>query len=200
MTKLKFLLLLNEKLSCLSQEDREERLSFYSEMIEDRMEEGLSEKEAVAAVGTVDEIAAQIVSEVPLTKLVKEKITPQRKKKAWEIVLLVLGSPIWLSLLIAAVAVVLALYIAFWSVIVSLWAVFGSVIGSAFGFVTCGVVFVCVGNIFSGVALLGAGLVCAGLSILLFFGCKVATQGAVLLGKKIVVSIKNSFIKKEAAQ
>lgn len=39
MTKLQFLMALHEKLSGLPRE--EERLSFYSEMIEDRMEEGL---------------------------------------------------------------------------------------------------------------------------------------------------------------
>ena len=51
MTKLKFLLLLNERLSHLPSKEVEERLAFYSEMIEDRMEEGLSEEEAVSEVG-----------------------------------------------------------------------------------------------------------------------------------------------------
>ena len=57
MTKLKFLLSLHDKLSDLPQNEVEERLSFYSEMIEDRMEEGVSEEEAVSARGSVDEIA-----------------------------------------------------------------------------------------------------------------------------------------------
>ena len=43
--------------------------------------------------------------------------------RRWLIVLLALGSPIWLSLLIAAAAVVLSLYIVLWSLILSLWAV-----------------------------------------------------------------------------
>ena len=63
MTKLNFILSLNEKLSGLPQNDIEERLRFYTEMIEDRMEEGLSEEEAVLAVGSVDEIAEQILAE-----------------------------------------------------------------------------------------------------------------------------------------
>ena len=43
----------------LPAEDREERILFYTEMIDDRMEEGYSEEEAVASVGSLDEILAQ---------------------------------------------------------------------------------------------------------------------------------------------
>ena len=61
MNKQEFLTELKKALSPLSKADLEERLSFYSEMIDDRMEEGLSEEEAVAAIGSPDEIAAQII-------------------------------------------------------------------------------------------------------------------------------------------
>lgn len=88
MTKLKFLLSLHDRLSGLPKNDVEERLSFFSEMIEDRMEEGLSEEEAVSAVGTVDQIAAQIVADIALAGNAKEKTKPHR---AWEIVFLALG-------------------------------------------------------------------------------------------------------------
>ena len=59
MRKQEFLAKLRKGLSGLPQDDIEERLIFYSEMIEDRKEEGLSEEEAVAAIGSVDEIVAQ---------------------------------------------------------------------------------------------------------------------------------------------
>ena len=61
-------------------------------MLDDQMEEGLSEEEAVAAVGPVDEIVRQIIADTPLAKLAKERMRPRRQLKAWEIVLLVLGS------------------------------------------------------------------------------------------------------------
>ena len=51
---------LREELMGLPQDEIEERLDFYSEMIEDRMEEGLSEEVAVAEIGIPAEIAAQI--------------------------------------------------------------------------------------------------------------------------------------------
>ena len=120
MCKQEFLAQLRQGLSGLPQEDIEERLTFYSEMLDDRIEEGLSEEDAVAQIGTVEKIVSQIMSEIPLTKLVKEKVKPKRALRAWEIVLLILGSPIWLSLLIAAAAVVLSVYAAIWSVMLSM--------------------------------------------------------------------------------
>ena len=71
MDKAAFLSQLEKGLAGLPREDLEERLSFYREMIEDRMEDGLSEAEAVEAVGPVEAVISQIIAETPLTKLVK---------------------------------------------------------------------------------------------------------------------------------
>ncbi|MBQ2766593.1 MAG: DUF1700 domain-containing protein [Clostridia bacterium] len=199
MTRLEFLLSLHEKLSGFPQDEVEERMAFYSEMIDDRMEEGIREEDAVREIGTVDEISAQIIADIPLTKLVKEKIKSKKRLRAWELALLVLGSPVWLSLLIAAFAVIVSLYAALWSVIISLWAAFASVIGCAFGGIASGVVFAATDHVLTGIAMISAGMVCAGLSIFLFYGCKGATKGTCLLTKKIAWGIKNSFVKKEGA-
>lgn len=182
MTKLQFLFALRDRLKDLPQAEMEERLNFYSEMIEDRMEEGLSEEEAVAAVGTVDEIAAQIVGESPNPE---EKGKQKRQLKTWEIVLLVLGSPLWVSLLIGVAAIAVSLYAAAWAVIASLWAVFAALIGCAAGSIVCGAVAAVTSSVFTGIALMGAGAVLAGLSIFAFFGCKAATRGLCLLTKKM---------------
>lgn len=197
MDKQEFLAQMRHGLSGLPQCDLEERLSFYEEMIDDRMEEGLSEEEAVAAVGPVGEIVDQIVVEMPLTKLVKEKIKPKHALRAWEIVLLVLGSPIWFSLLVAALAVVLSFYGVIWSVILSLWAVEAALALSAVGGVVLGVVLSCQGNALPGLAVTGAGLACAGLSIFLFFGCKEVTRLLLAMTGKLILGVKNRFVKRE---
>ena len=199
MTKLKFLLSLNEKLSGLPQDDVEERLHFYGEMIDDRMEEGLTEEEAVAAVGSVDEIAEQILADIPLTKIAVENIKPKRRFKTWEIVLLIVGSPLWVSLLVAAFAVGLAAYAVLWAAIASLWAVFASVVACAFGGWVAGIGFLIGGNTVTGVAMIGAGFVCAGLSIFFFFGCELATKGIAVLTKKFALWMKKRIVRKEAA-
>ena len=197
MNKQEFLDRLRQALHGLPQEDIDERLSFYGEMIDDRVEDGLSEEEAVAELGAAEDVAAQIVADTPLSKIVRERVRPKRRLRAWEIVLLVLGSPIWLSLLIAAFAVGLSVYVVIWVVIASLWAVDAALIVSALGGVTVGVLQLSRGE--PGLALIGAGIALAGLSIFLFFGCKAATKGAAILSKKIAKGIKALFLRKENA-
>lgn len=214
MLKQEFLDALKSRLSGLPEGEIEERVGFYREMIDDRMEEGEAEEEAVRAVGSVDEIAEQIISEVPLSRIAKTRIKERkrRKMKAWEIVLLAAGSPIWLSLGIAAFAVILSLYVVLWALIISLWAVFVSLAACAVALSIAGVVviggpYVMAGvvitaaesPVFSGLALIGVGLVCAGLAIFLFFGCHAATKGAVVLTKRIALGIKKAFMAKEEA-
>ena len=200
MCKQAFLDVLREHLAGLPQEDIEERLAFYAEMIDDRVEEGFTEEEAVAAIGSVEEIFAQIIEEIPFTKLVKERIRREKRLSAWEIVLLAVGSPIWLALLIAAFAVVLSLYVVLWSVVASLWSVFAALAASALGCLAGGIVLACSGYIPSGLLCIAAALVCAGLSIFAFYGCTAATKGGGWLTKKLALFIKTCFIRKEAAE
>ena len=199
MNKQEFLVQLRKGLAGLPEDDIEERLTFYGEMIEDRMEDGIPEEAAVCEMGPVDELVSQIIADIPLGKLVKEKITPKQKPKAWEIVLLVLGSPIWVSLLVAAFAVLLSLYAAVWSVILALWAVFAAFAVCGLAGVATGIVYAVREDGLSGAALIGAGIVCAGLSVFLFFGCKAATKGILNLTGKLAIWIKSCFIKKEEA-
>ena len=193
MTKREFLSRLNEGLSGLPQEDAAGRLAFYSEMIDDRIEDGLSEEEAVAGIGPVEKIVAQIIEETPLTTLAKEKLRPKRRLRVWEIVLLVLGSPLWLSLLLAAFAVVLTVYLAIWVLVLSLWIVDLAFFAAFLGGLIAGVLFFTGSGILSGLPVLGAGLVFAGLSIFLFFLCRETTKCAAVLTKKIGSKIKSSF-------
>lgn len=198
MNKQEFLSDLRKGLSGLPATEIEERLNFYSEIIDDRIEEGLSEGEAVAEIGTVEQVLSQIIAEIPLPTLLKERAKSKTALKAWEIILLILGSPIWLSLMIAVLAVILAVYIAIWSVIIALWSVEVSLAASSFGVTVAGLVFIFAGNKLTGIAMIGCGFFCAGLSIFLFFGCKGATTALLLLTKKIALWIKSLFIKKEA--
>lgn len=197
MNKKVFLKELRKGLSGLPQSDVEEHLNFYREMIDDRMEDGVSEEEAVSSLGIIDEIAAQIIADIPFSKIVKEKITPKKKTNVLQIVLLILGSPIWFSVMIAAVSLFISLYVVLWSVIISLWAVYVSIISCVFGSIIAGVIFVRAHNTLAGIAMIGIGIMCLGLSIFLFYGCKASTKGTILLTKKITTNIKNYFIKKE---
>lgn len=198
MNKESFLSALRGRLAGLPQEDVEERLNFYAEMIEDRMEDGLSEEEAVAEVGSVDEIAAQILGDIPLSKIVKNKM-PKRRLLAWEIVLLVLGFPVWFPLLAAGVVVILAVYISIWAIIVSLWLVFVAALVSAFALMFVGVWLAISASVPGGIAVVGTGIFGVGLAIFLCFGCVATTKGMAILTKKIGLGLKKCFIRKEQA-
>ncbi len=200
MTKQEFLAQLEAGLSGLPQKDVEERLSFYSEMIDDRVEEGIAEDIAVSEIGPVAEIVSQTVADTPLAKIVKENIKPKRALKAWEIALLALGSPVWFPLLLAAIVVLLSVYVVVWSLLISLWAVEVSLAACAVSGIAYGAVYGLIGGGSAGIALLGAGVFCAGLSVFLFFGCTAATRGVVRLTGKIALGVKSLFIKKEAAK
>ena len=91
-------------------------------------------------------------------KLVKEKMMPKKKMKVWEIVLLALGSPIWLTLLIAVFAVVFSIYVVLWSVIIVLWAVFAALAVCVPACAAIGVMYCVRGDRLSGFTLIGAGI------------------------------------------
>ena len=197
MNKEMFLARLEMELYGLPKDDIAERLAFYSEMIDDRIEEGLTEEEAVAGIGPIEDIVSQTISEIPLTKLVKEKIKPERSLKGWELALIIIGFPLWFPLLIAGLAIVFSFYVVIWSVVISLWAAVVSVGASAlFGTVVSVVQFVN-GRAVPALALLGMSLAAAGLAILMFFACIGLTKGAAKLTGKIALGIKSMFIKKE---
>ena len=186
MTKLEFILALNERLLSLPREEVNERINFYAEMIEDHMEEGLSEEEAVAAVGAVEEIAAQIAGEfVPA----KQKKTTGRMK-TWEIVLLAVGAPVWLSLLIAAFSVVLSGYVCLWAGVICLWATFIASASCVLAGIGSGIFLALKGNGSVAMVLIGSGLTCGALAVYLFHGSKTATMALGKLTGKTVHWVK----------
>ena len=197
MRKQEYLEALQNGLHGLPEQDLQERLTFYGEMIDDRMEEGLSEEEAVNAIGPIDQVVNEVLSEIPLTKLVKEKMKPRRQMKAWEIVLLVLGFPLWFPLSIVAFVLVLVFYLVLWVLVLCLWVVEIALWACALFGLVAAVLYMARGYVAFGIVLIGAALFLAGLSIFLFFGCKAATVGTAKLAKKIVHGIKRLFVGKE---
>ncbi len=199
MGKAEFLSELRRRLAGLPQAEIEERIAFYGEMIDDRTEDGLTEAEAVAEIGPVEDVVDQIMEEIPLSAIVMERVKPKRALKVWEIILLVLGSPVWLSVLIAVFAVGLSLYVVLWAVVVCVWAAAISLAACIFGCAAAAVVYLKAGNPAAAAFAGGAALACAGLSIVLFAASLALTKGCARLTKKMILGIKSWFIGKEAA-
>ena len=200
MNKQEYLARLRAGLAGLPQEDIDERVSFYCEMIDDRVEEGLSEEEAVEGVGDVNDVISQTVAETPFAKIVKEKVRPKRSLRGWEIALLVIGAPVWGSLLIAAAAVILSLYISILAIIVSLGSLIGAFAVSTFVCVALAVGYFIGGHALTAVAALGAAVFFAGVSIFLFLGFKAAILALLKLTKNAAQKVKSWFVGKERAK
>ena len=193
-----FLSALRERLAGLPQADVQSSVDFYAEMIDERIEDGMPEEEAVRAVGSVEEIASQILADIPLPRLVREKVRERRSLRAWEIVLLVLGAPLWLPLLLAFLAVGLSVWLVLWSLALTLYAVDLSAAAGAAGSVLGCVLSISQGHSMPAVFHAGAALCCAGLTIFLFFGSNASVKGLLRLSRAIALRIKSAFVRKEA--
>lgn len=196
MNKQEFIAELKNKLFCLPYQDIEKSVEYYSEIIDDSVEDGMSEEDAVASLGDIDEIVSQILMETPITTLVKEKVKQGRTLQAWEIVLLILGSPIWLSLGIAIFSVAFSLYITVWAVVFSLFVVVLALFVTVLAFFIASVGLLFTKAFLQSALFLGAAFVIAGVTILLFLGSWYTAKGVAILTKMIFKSIKTSFTKK----
>lgn len=194
MRKEEFLNELKSKLVGLPKEDIDYRLSFYEEMIDDRLDEGISEEQAVAEIGSEDDNVTEIAKETPLATLVKEKVKPKRTLKDWEIILIIVGFPLWFPVALFASFIVLLAYFLIWIFVIVAYSVEFSLIASS---IAGSISFL--GGLFNGEFLLtnlGAAMLSGGLAIFLFFGCYFITKATLKLSNKILTSIKAAFIKK----
>ena len=195
MNKQDFLAALRGLLNDLPAEDIRRSLDFYAEMIDDHMEEGMTEEDAVAAVGSAEQIADQIRGDADAAPR-----KPKRKVKPWSLALILLGLPLWLPLLLAAASVIISAYVSIWAVIISLYATAVALGISSIVIFLMPLLYIPTGNVAGACLVLGAAMVLTGITILLFVGLKPVTKGTVWLTKKSFVWLKRLFVGKEAAQ
>ena len=196
MNKQEFISALRKRLKHIDGCDVDERISFYSEIIDDKIEEGLSEIEAVAQIGTVDEIVEQITCDA--TPLKPASGAPKRKRSALEVTLLAIGSPVWGAILISLFAVVFSVWVSLWAAVVALWAAtFALCIGSV-AVIVAGVVLLTVGEKGTGLLAISTSLICAGFSILMCLGSFMASKGMAALTKLLGRATKRCFKRRKS--
>lgn len=198
MNKEEFLNELKKGLSGIPEYDRNERVTFYSEMIDDRIEEGMSEEEAVSAIGDVNKIISQIMAETPMTTIVKERVN---KKKGGispsTLILIVILFPLWLPILAVVFGLTIALFATLWSLVVAFYAVTVALVVGGAGSIVWVLGMLFTGHLTGAALGVGAGLFCIGLGILMVFGCIAFTKGAIKLTVDVLVSIKKKLVGKE---
>ena len=190
MQKVEFLALLRQRIAILPQHEIEQTVEYYSEMIDDYVESGHTTEQAIAQMGGLDNVAAQVLAgeQIP----VYEAYGVQKRKKNGLLWLVILGFPVWLPLLITAFCLVLTAAIALltlamvtpWSLVVS----FGASAIALFAAAPA----VLVGEGLAALALtVGAALILAALCIL----CTMAALRLSKLGGKGIGAMFKGFFR-----
>ena len=184
MKKIEFMTILRKKLKKLPLDDRKRILDYYSEIIDDKIDGGEDEESAVESVGSVDDIANQSLGEK----------APKKPKNVKSIVLIAVGSPLWVPLLIAMLAIALSIYIVVWSVVFSVAVTVASVIVSA----PVGVVFAFVslftGKVALGFLMVGACLFVFGIAFIVLLPTIKLVKKSAFLTKISVLRVIKSLV------
>ena len=195
MTKQLFLNELSAALHGLPREERYRTLRYYDELIDDRMEDGQSEEEAVSGLGEPEQVAREILGEE------EAPASTGKGRKVWLIVLLALGFPLWGSLLLAAVIVLLCVYLclflpAFVLGVLALASLAGAVVGVAgtpFLILDVGLF---AGGLPAGLFQLGMSVALLGLAVLSALGFYFTGKDTAKAARAIWRGIRHSFSKK----
>jgi uncharacterized membrane protein len=168
-------------------------VAYYGEIIDDRIEDGMSEEAAVASRDDIYTVRERLIAETPLPAFLKEKGT--RKVSTGMIVLLVLGFPLWFPLLMAGGAVALSWFVVvacliFSAIVIVLALSFG---GIAMVIVAC---FRFAASPAYGLFTVGGGFMAIGLSLLLIWPAMAAVRWLLWLIGFTAKGIKSVFVGK----
>ena len=130
MTTKEFLRILNREIEVLPAPEVQRAIIYYRELIEDRMEEGMSENEAVGSMEDISLIAQQILAEhEDILKDTHDETKQHNRKESWQHfdggwrkAVIIGTSPLWLSVLAALLCFVFSIYILIWCIIFALYA------------------------------------------------------------------------------
>ncbi len=170
MDKKQFITTLKNRLGALPFHEVDKIINYYSELIDDKMEDGMSEEVAINSLGSIDTIVNEIVNEISVHEIVKRKVKKSYEfstnKTLW-IVLVILTSPIWASLTVALLACILAALVSVWAIIFAIIATIGAIFLA--GIFSGVYAFVVIPTNFAASLLLWAfGFISTGITLLLF--------------------------------
>lgn len=191
MNKVEFLKELELDLLKMKDSEKSKFIVYYDEMISDYIENGIVEDEAVKKVGAPDKIAQELMGEYDSVKL----NLPSFGSKSLNIIITIIGFPLWGSVLLSIALLVLSAYIILWCV------PFAAGAGSL-GFIASAIVgivgapFVIAQSISIGLIQLGSGIASIGISLILGIATVVLTKKFISITKKFNIKLVALFKKK----
>ncbi len=201
MNKERFADILRSGLTGLPQSEIDRYVEYYLEMINDRIDEGMTEEEAVQAVGNPEDIAAQIRKERGVGATVtgevqrfadklKNAVGYKGKLEPWHILVIILiivfivpvGVPV-IGVGFAGISVIFAVAAAVFGVLIAIFAALLGIMAAGVGLCVTSIFLMADGLVFKGLFMLGAGLFMTGIASLLW-------RAAISLVELIVSAIK----------
>lgn len=190
MTKNEFTRVLKGRINHLPKAERRKILQYYYEMISERMEDGMTEEEAINALGDIDELLSEYT---PVSK------EPRRgaKLRPWHIIMLIIGAPLWIPLVAAMLVIMLAFYIIIWVLVAVAYVVFMALAVCGFACMLTAIF-----SMFSGGApyffmLLGAGAVLSGLAVFWLMVCNLFAKAMAKVTAKTSKGVFRFFFKRK---
>ncbi len=177
MTKWEFVNELNVRLKEFPKSEIDRYADYYLGIIKEKMKKGMSEEEAVASVGSLDDIetrirfekTANISWEERTGKHAKEK---QGRLKTWHIVLIaaaiIFFFPVSVPILIGIAALIFGLLLAAAVILLSLYVVAAASALGGMGFILSGIISFGAKGLAYGLLSIGLGLVIIAVQILFF--------------------------------
>ena len=136
-------------------------LEYYAEAIDDRVELGLSERQALEEIGSPAQACDAVAETVPVAKRAVAAATATRERKALIGVLLLVSAVFWVPLAFGLLGVAAGVYATIWAAVLVVWTGVGSLLACGLGAVplacysaSCGAL---AEGLFSGGALLALG-------------------------------------------
>lgn len=188
MKREEFLKQLEQLLDGISEEEKADALAFYRSYFEDAGEE--NEESVIAELESPEKVAQSIKKNLGIEKesetcdvtpdhnpdwnqnddmFVKNEETSEKKKSGWStaaIVLVVITSPLWLTLLLVIASLLLAVVATLFGIAVAVVAVMASLVFAGFLLIGFGFSTLFTGGVAVGLGLTGAGFLVLGLGIL----------------------------------
>lgn len=199
MSKEEFLAALDQRLASLPKSERDKSLEYYSEMIVERMEDGMSEQEAVAALGGMEDIVSSVMSGMSFQTLIQARVNDSKQKtssKGLWVALMICSAP----LVVALAAALLAVYIALWAVIVALYAVLIAFAAACAGSLIAGGVILVTKSLPLGLCAIGVSLICGAMTLLAARYVPLMTRRLIELTASMLRALKAPLIVRKGEQ
>ncbi|OYP46467.1 hypothetical protein CG709_03700, partial [Lachnotalea glycerini] len=162
MNKAVFLKELALYLNKMKKEDKDRFITYYDEMLSDYIENGMSEEDAVNKIGDPKRVAEELLESHDSVKIE----IPSTGSKFLNIILLILGFPLWGSLLLSGIIMIISIYVLLWCLpFITGIGCFGFFLTSIIGVI--GSPFIMFKSIPFGIIQLGTSIISVGSSILL---------------------------------